>query len=823
MGDPHNTILRTGQGRRLNMTKDVPLLDYERMYAENPSHRRGAEFAEEARRGERRMIHSLSAFPLRTRRLCGEKGFRQTQFGRIKPAPSRYRRSILLSFSLAIMVCATGNLFAQSAGKSEEDLNVLTGREEFRSIRKMLPDSLKEIAFRHLAEREKRVAGLNTREEIEARRRLIRETILREIGGLPERSPLNPKVTGVLKRSAYRIEKVIFESQPAFFVTANLYVPETGRGPYPGILLPLGHEPGGKSNPDWQHLAVTFARNGFVVLTWDPMGQGERIQLYDPDWGGSKVGQSTTEHTVAGAQCLLLGHSFARHRINDGLRALDYLVSRPEVDSARIGCTGNSGGGTMTAYLSALDDRIKVAAPSCYITSWKSLLETIGPQDAEQNLPPFLYDGMDQADFVIAFAPKPYLIASAIQDFFPIGGARRTFSEVKRLYGVMGADDKLSMVEADDEHGFTLPRRLAAYRWMNRWLKGVDQAINEPQIEVESEADLRCTASGQVNVSLSGETIFSLNRAEAERVRPRRKAPSTVEELRNYQQEIRDQAQKLIAFEKPVGDLKLKNFGEVKRAGYRIERMTFESSPGIVIPALMFIPDGASGKRPPILYLHEGGKASEAAPGGEIEELARAGSAVLAIDLRGTGETREELDRTEAFFNYFGAFDSAMTAMLVGKTLTGLRAQDVIRAVDLLALRSDVEMQRLSAYGFGGAAPALLHAAALDDRIKSVILKNMLASYESVVREKISRRVFENVVPGVLAKYDLADLAATLAPRRVTIVNPVNPRGQLLEPSQVRSQYENTITAFQISGAASSFVVSEQKPGQSLVKFLYDR
>jgi cephalosporin-C deacetylase-like acetyl esterase len=768
MEDPHNTIL-------------------------NPSHRRSDHISN--------MIYD---------RLCGERGFRQPQVGRIK---------ILLSFGLVALVCATGYLFAQSSGNAEENLNVLSGKEEFRSIRKMLPDSLKATAFRHLAEREKRIAGLNTREEIETRKRLIHETILRAIGGLPARTPLNPKVTGVLKRSGYRIEKVIFESQPAFYVTANLYIPQTARPPYPGILLPLGHEAGGKSNPDWQHLAITFARNGFVVLTWDPMGQGERIQLYDPDLGGSKVGQSTTEHTVAGTQCLLLGHSFARHRIYDGLRALDYLTSRPEVDATRIGCTGNSGGGTMTAYLSALDDRIKVAAPSCYITSWKSLLETIGPQDAEQNLPPFLSDGMDQADFVIAFTPKPYLIASAVQDFFPIGGTRHTFSEVKRLYSVMGANEKLSMVEADDKHGFTLPRRLAAYRWMNRWLKGVDQAIDEPQIETENEADLRCTASGQVAVLSNQKTIFSINRAEAARIKPRRKVLSTVDGLHNYQQVIRDQAQRLTGFEKPGGDLKVKNFGEIKRAGYRIEKLAYESEPGIVIPALIFIPEGASGKRLPILYLHGGGKADEAEPGGEIEGLVQAGATVLAIDLRGTGETREELDRTDAFFNYFGAFESAMTAMLVGKTLIGLRAQDVMRAVDLLILREDVEMQGLSAFGFGEAAPVLLHAAALDDRIKNVVLKNMLVSYESVVTEKISRRIFENIVPGVLAKYDLPDLAATLAPRRVAIINPVNPRGQSLELSQALLQYEHTKAAFKLAGASSSFVISEQKPGQSLARF----
>lgn len=746
---------------------------------------------------------------------------------KFEPIPMNGKRqsvnpTMLASLLLAIFLCASGDLFAQSSGKPEETLDVLAGRGEFGSIRKILPDSLKAVAFNHLTEREKRVAALKTSEEIAARQRMIRETILRAIGGPPERTPLNPQITGVLKREGYRVEKVIFESQPAFYITANLYIPETGRAPFPAILLPLGHETGGKANEDWQRLAVTFVRNGFVVLTWDPMGQGERIQLYDPDWGASKVGQSTTEHTVAGAQCLLLGHSFARHRIHDGLRALDYLASRPEVDAAKIGCTGNSGGGTMTSYLSALDDRIKVAAPSCFITSWRSLLETIGPQDAEQNMPPFLSAGLDQADFVIAFAPKPFLIASAVQDFFPIKGARETYAEVKRLYRLMGAEEKLNMVEANDGHGFTLPRRLAAYRWMNRWLKGLDQAITESPVEVESEADLRCTPSGQVTVSFNAETIFSINRAESVRIKSQRRmlsaAPSD-NDLRSYQQEIRNHARQLTAFEKPDGDLKAKKLGEIKRAGYRIEKLTFESAPGIVIPALLFLPESTSGKAPPILYLHERGKAAEAGPGGEIEELARAGAAVLAIDLRGTGETREDLDRSDAFFTYFGAFESAMTAMLVGKTLIGLRAQDIVRAVDLLASRGDVEMRRLTAYGFGEAATTLLHAAALDDRIRNVVLKNMLASYESVVSEKISQRVFENIVPGVLAKYDLPDLAACLAPRRVSLVNPVNPRGQRLGLPQARSQYGSAATAFQAAGAASSLLIAEQNPGQSLVRF----
>src|SRR6266508_3633049 len=232
----------------------------------------------------------------------------------------------LLAFSLAILTLPGANSDAQSTKAPAEDLNVLSGPA---NPRRMLPDSLDKAALRLLAERERRVAQLSTREEILGRQQFVREKILQAIGGLPERTPLTPKVTGTLKRNGYQIEKVIFESQPAFYVTANLYLPETGRAPYPGILMPLGHESGGKAHEAWQRLAITFAKNGFAILLYEPISQGERVQLYDPDLGESKVRQATNEHTLAGTQCLLLGHNFARHRIWDGMRALDYWSHAP--------------------------------------------------------------------------------------------------------------------------------------------------------------------------------------------------------------------------------------------------------------------------------------------------------------------------------------------------------------------------------------------------------------------------------------------------------------------------------------------------------------
>src|SRR5438309_10925342 len=407
----------------------------------------------------------------------------------------RSKRSVRMPF--VYIVCILAFLFAvPTAGQESDDLKFASGLEQFQDIRRMLPSYLNNIGLQMLTQRQRQIEGLATIEDVSRRKAYLRERMLNDLGGFPERTPLNARLVGVLQRPRYRIEKVIFESQPHFYVTANLYLPTTGHPPYPAILFPLGHEPGGKTNPTWQQMLGSLATKGFVALTWDPIGQGERLQIYDEDLRESKVGDSTTEHTVVGAQCLLIGDHLARYTIWDGMRALDYLLSRPEVDPTRVGLTGNSGGGTHTAYIAALDDRIQVAAPSCYITSWRRMLQTIGPQDAEQTFPFWLQDGLDYPDYLYAFAPKPYLLLSAIGDFFPIEGARETFAEAAKVYSAIGAKEKLGMFEADDGHGYNKTRRLAAYDWFGRWLKGAGDTDPEPQIEMATPEELRCTPTG---------------------------------------------------------------------------------------------------------------------------------------------------------------------------------------------------------------------------------------------------------------------------------------------------------------------------------------
>ena len=674
---------------------------------------------------------------------------------------------------IAILLAAPAAL-AQSA----DDWNFLSDASIFRDVHGALPAYLKNKANALLDERERAIARIATMADLTARQQYFRDRMWSYLGARPERTPLNARVVGTLDRGDFRIEKIIFESRPGFYVTANLYLPAKGKAPYPAILFPLGHEGGAKAHQAWQRCLAGLARRGFVALAWDPLGQGERVQMYDEDWHDSKMQSSTVEHTIIGTQCLLTGTHIAQYTIWDGIRALDYLLARPEVDAKRVGCTGNSGGGTHTSYLSALDDRIQVAAPSCYITSWRRMLESIGPQDAEQVFPLWLKDGLDYPDYLYAFGGKPFLMLTAIRDFFPIGGARATFDEVQRVYGKLGLADHVARFEYDDGHGYNQPRREAGYRWFTRWLQGAENTEPEAPLSLATEEELQCTRTGQVQTEFPGAAdVFSLNRKLAGQLRAGRKpTPASVRKF----------AAELSYYAPATGPLRITPFGETARPAYRLEKLTYESEPGIAIPALLFVPKGGPARKPAVIFADAKGKASAAA---EAEQLAAKGYITLVPDLRGFGETQPPLDRRDSFVRNFGDYSNTLTALLIGKTMVGMRAADVVRAVDLLAARQDVDPSRIAVVGRTGAAIPALFAALFDTRIKSVAVDGMLLSYDAVVNERIHQGIVDQIVPSALKYFDLPDVIAAIAPRRVAVYNGVNPLGQEVTIGRLRQEY----------------------------------
>ncbi len=653
-------------------------------------------------------------------------------------------------------------LIAAGAAAQEPNLDFLSGQTDGRGLREMLPAYLKQQV------RSRRRTAPAPVEEF--RRRFIAG-----LGGLPQRTPLNARVAGILQRDGYRVEKIVFESQPGLFVTANLYLPAAGTPPYPAILFPIGHEPGGKAYPVWQQILATFARRGFVALTWDPAGQGERIQHWDEALGDSKVAPSTTEHTILGIQCLVTGDALARYTIWDGIRALDYLLSRPEVDQSRIGVTGNSGGGTHTAYLAALDDRFHAAAPSCFITSWQRLLDTIGPQDAEQCIPGFLGAGFEHGDLVRAFSPKPYLILSAIRDFFSLEGARSTYAAVKADYSAASAADRLSMAESDEGHGYSSSLRLASYQWFSRWLKGQPAPAGEEPVPPATPQELACTKTGQVATSFSGQTVFTLNRARTRALN----TPATVS---------RDAVRRRLGWREQTAPPRVRAYGSERRSELLVEKLLYESEPGIQVPAVVVSqPRAGATPRPAVLLTSARGKH---AAWSEARALALRGAIVLAIDARGFGETRPESATNGGSWQaWFGDYDSAMTAVMLGGSLVEQRAYDIQRGFYLLAARPDVDRQRIHGAAQGNAAPALLHAAAAGVPFHRLLLDGMLASYRSVAEAPVHRGIFESVVPGALHDYDLPALAALFPAGRVLVVDALSPLGVPLPAEAAREQF----------------------------------
>jgi cephalosporin-C deacetylase-like acetyl esterase len=668
---------------------------------------------------------------------------------------------------------------------------------------------LQDIAMQQLAARRETVAKVATPAEVQQRRAETRRNLLAMMGGLPgPRSPLNLRRAGAIDRGDYRIEKIVFESLPKFYVTANLYVPKTGTPPYPAVVQPTGHSVSAKARAFYQSLGLGLVKSGFVVLTYDPTGQGERRIYYDPALGDSKVGGTTLEHQMAGIQSLLGGESIARYMVWDGMRAIDVLSSLPYVDGKRIGVSGCSGGGTMTAYLAALDDRLQAAAPSCYITDWEDQLPGTGPQDAEQEFPDQFLKGLNHADLIVAFAPKPYLIASTTEDFFPIAGSRKAFAESRRIYEILGAGDRIATSYDAGPHGTTELQRRAIYAWMGRWLNGKSgEALPEPVYQTEYEEDLLATRTGQVSTSLGGETPSTLNMSRLAKLVPARPVAKA---------RLKEEILRLTRYQRPGGPLQVKAGAPAERNGYRLTRLTYETAPGRKVAALLAEPAAEKSRRRTILYLDERGKSARSAPQADVDELAQLGYTVLALDPSGIGESASPWSSYSAA--WFGQEKVTWLALMVGKTMVGIRMEDIARTLDLLGERNLLQGGGCLGFARGAVAVDLLHAAAIDPRIDGVAVEGGLLSYAAMARAPIHRQLFEAVVPGVLGKYDLPDLVASLAPRPVWLVNLRAPAGNQVLLRETKAEYGIAQTAYAAAGAAGKLTLGIRRESEPLAE-----
>lgn len=671
---------------------------------------------------------------------------------------------------LALFVLASTALAGPQA---PDELTVLTTQPGEIEPGARLYAYLQGQAGTHFDARRAEVAAMKTPADILKRQVELKAKFREALGDLPtEKTPLNARTIDRAKKDGYSVERVLYESRPGHHVTANLYLPD-GEGPFPGVLVPCGHSVNGKAAETYQRISILLAKNGLASLCFDPIGQGERAQVLDESGKPLTKGSTTIEHTWVGVGALLVGRSTAGYRVWDGVRSLDYLASRPEIDPARLGCTGNSGGGTMTAYLMALDDRIAVAAPSCYITSLERLFATIGPQDAEQNIPGQVALGIDHAEYVLMRAPKPTLLCVGTQDFFDIDGSWDTFREAKLAFGALGHGERVDLFESDEPHGFTLPRRQASMRWMRRWLLGEDDAPFEGDFPIATDAELQVTKTGQVLTEYKGISAFDLTADRARALAKARADRGSGVDAESLRGEVR---RRLAIPSKSIDVVVSGQNRSLKREGHRIDRWAITTEPGVTIPLLFFRPDDWNQGLPTVVLV--GADRAIAGPGGAIEKWLGEGRAVAIVEPRGTGETRPKPPGRAGYGH--GPFGNdereAFLGLHLNRPLLGQRVFDVLQA--LRAIRPSMDKAQFRLIGEGGGGPVTLHAALLSEDVVEVELEGTIASWTDVATTSMTVGQLANVVPGVLESYDLPDLVAAIAPRPVKIRSPVDPAGK---------------------------------------------
>jgi cephalosporin-C deacetylase-like acetyl esterase len=630
---------------------------------------------------------------------------------------------------------------------------------------------LNNIGIAQADERAQKVASIHTRAEAEQRQALVRGKILSLIGGLPDHNgPVPVREFGSVAGDGFRVEKIAYESLPGFFVTANVFVPAVGSGPFPAIVETPGHGAGKQSEYNW---AANFARAGVIVLAVDPIGQGERMQHWDPEIESSKI-ERLAEHEHASLSTELIGDHLSRYFINDGIRGVDYLSARKDVDAKHIGAFGCSGGGTITAYLAALEPRISVAATACFITSLKELFPTQGPQDAEQTLPHFAAEGLDFADWVELAAPRPYAIVSTTQDMFPYAGAQQAYDEAKRFYELYGAGDNLKWITGPGGHGNLGPISNQILAFLVGHLKSDSPQPEFKQFRPQDADELVVTPSGQISISLHSKTVEDLNRERANGlVAPRAATP----------EQIRADVRKTAAIvAQPGAPPAVTVAKEEQRTGYRIQTLSIQVEPGYELTAIQAVPDGATPK-PAVIMLDEL-PVERTAAAADFTALAGSGHSVIALQSKGTPVDAQNGQSAQfALGPYMGV---NLRAIIVGKTLVGLRADDVIRVVNWLASRPDIDRTSITLYGKGALGMVALHAAAVDTRITRVIAENTLLSYRTALEAPLHKNLSEITVPGVLQHYDVSELLEAIAPRDVKLLNPVDAIGQPMRAVQVR-------------------------------------
>ena len=573
------------------------------------------------------------------------------------------------------------------------------------------------------------LTDIKTLDDWQKQRPVLRRQFLEMLGldPMPARTPLKPQITGRLERDAYHIEKLVFQSMPGLYVTANFWLPKDTKKSQPTILYLCGHSPhplGAKFS--YQDRASWFASHGYPCLVLDTLEFGEI----------SAVHHGT--HNLNMWNWISLGYTPAGVEVWNAIRALDYLETRPEVDMHRIGLTGISGGGAMTWYTAAVDERIAVAAPVCSTITYGSQAEhwlARGQCDC------IYYNNTYAWDFPIVgalIAPRPLLIISGQRDaIFPPDGYHEVFQRAKKVYDLYAGASSDRITEVDDDVGHSDPPKFlnAAREWTQRWLRNdrtslASETNASPQ---ETAEDLACFAKpppDAVNYRIQNQFVRLEKRRDL--------LPALKEKVFRW----------FPTNEIPFETKTSRNTGGylAKYADYK--ELSFQTEEGVRVRALVFTrkqnPQGAA------LLLYVKRAVDSVYPIDPDELLGVFGHYNVIVLQPRFGEL------TMSAGEYT---DVERTAFWVGRTIAAMQLWDMLRAIEWANKEGKLPVSSVTVYGKGEMGAIAMYAALLDKRIQQIILNDPPESHWQ-----------RPALLNVLRVTDIPDVARTLGRRHLVSV-----------------------------------------------------
>lgn len=627
-------------------------------------------------------------------------------------------------------------------------------------------------------------------EEWEQRKKGLRQQLLKSWGGFPTAPcDLSPRILGELKRDGYRVEKVVFQTRPDVWMTANAYVPE-GSGKRAAVLCVHGHWKGAKQDPVVQSRCIGLAKLGFFVLVVDAFGAGERAL-------SKKLGEYHGE--MVGSTLLPVGLPLPGLQVYENMRAVDYMLTRPEVDGSRLGITGASGGGNQSMYAGAYDERFKAVVPVCSVGTYQSY---IGAACCVCELVPSVLAHTEQSGVLSLVAPRALMIINATRDVFQfsIGEAQKTIAAVQHVYRMYGKAGNISHDLFESGHDYGKAMREAAYGWMTLHLKGEGQGnpISEPALQTEDPEALRCYPGDSRPDDFVTLPQFAARegrrlvaRYESEKIDHKEEWKATADLARHTL------ANSVLGGWPGRTELQ----PVMKSTQENVTTYVIETEPGIEITAAHHSGKPAGRKLAIVLDLAGSTSAENSTT---AKRLSQDGWDRVFVDLRATGKYAIKGDQIFAAPDH----NSSEWAIMAGRPLLGQWIWDVRKLIDVLSESLPQLMSQVTLVGIGPAAVVALGASIYTPKVTNTVVVDGLVSHLSD-QPYVGQRM-GIMAPGIVRDVgDIPQLMALVAPRKLACIGGVKGNGAALTTEQVEQALSYPRNIYKLLQAGDQLVIRD--------------